>query len=64
MRLSDGWPRQGSLSVSVDGPYDDLVLRELPETPDDEAAAVAGRVIAVVRLVNVDKTVVLRAEIK
>ena len=50
--------------MSVDGPYDDLVLRELPETPDDEAAAVAGRVIAVVRLVNVDKTVVLRAEIK
>lgn len=63
MRLSNGWPRQGSLSVSVDGPDDDLVLRELPETADDEAATVSGGVVAVVGLVDVDKAVVLRTEI-
>jgi hypothetical protein len=50
--------------MSVDGPDDDLVLRELPETADDEPAAVAGRVVAVVRLIYVDKPVVLRTEIQ
>ena len=47
--------------MAVDGPDDDLVLGELPQPGDDEPAAVAGRVFAVISLVHVDEAVVLRA---
>ena len=47
--------------MAVDGPDDDLVLGELPQPGDDEPAAVAGRIFAVISLVHVDEAVVLRA---
>ena len=45
--------------MAVDSPDDDLILGKLAEPSDDETAAVAGRIVAVIGFVDVDKTIVL-----
>ena len=47
--------------MAVDSPDDDLILGKLAEPSDDETAAVAGRIVAVIGFVDVDKTLVLWA---
>ena len=45
--------------MAVDGPDDDLVLGKLPQPCDDELAVVAGGIVAVIGLVDVDETIIL-----
>ena len=47
--------------MAVDSPDDDLILGKLAESTNDETAAVAGRVVAIIGFVDVDKTIVLGA---
>ena len=64
LSLSNRGSGQGSLSMAVNGPDDDLILGEFSEPPNDETTAVAGWIIAIVGLVYVDKSIVLGTEMK
>jgi hypothetical protein len=48
--------------VTVDGSDDNFVLREFAQPTDYEPAAVSSWVVAIVCLVNIDESVILRTE--